>query len=45
MRLQTDQSGRMRGYGYVEFETREMLIEALSYNDAVSLKLLYQNNF
>lgn len=39
MRLQTDQSGRMRGYGYVEFETREMLIEALSYNDAVSLKL------
>ncbi|XP_048238555.1 eukaryotic translation initiation factor 4B-like isoform X1 [Haliotis rufescens] len=34
VRLPTDQ-GRLRGFGYVEFEDRESLIDALTLNDSV----------
>ncbi|ESN93405.1 hypothetical protein HELRODRAFT_194085 [Helobdella robusta] len=33
IRLQTDGMGRMKGFGHVEFQTREMLLEALSFSD------------
>lgn len=36
IKLQTDNSGRLRGFGYVEFETRQMLIDSLAFNDLVS---------
>lgn len=34
VRLPTDQ-GRLRGFGYVEFEDRQSLIDALGLNDEV----------
>ena len=36
MRLPED-AGRFRGFGYVEFETRQALIDALALSDEVSI--------
>ena len=40
MRLPKDQN-KFKGYGYVEFEDRQSLIDALSMADTVSLKHSY----
>lgn len=38
MRL-PNENGRQRGFGYVEFETRTALIEALALNESVCIML------
>jgi RNA recognition motif-containing protein len=40
VRLPED-NGRLRGFGYVQFETREALIDALSMSEEVCYLLLY----
>lgn len=32
--------GRLRGFGYAEFETRQDLVDALTMNELVRLKLI-----
>ena len=39
MRLPED-AGRFRGFGYVEFETRQGLIDALALSDEVGIHIL-----
>ena len=39
MRLPED-AGRFRGFGYVEFETRQALIDALALSDEVSIHFI-----
>lgn len=40
MRLPKE-SNKLRGYGYVEFDDRQSLIDALNLTDAVSLKYFF----
>ena len=39
IRLQKDSSGRSKGFGHIDFETRDMLISAIGLNELVSHQL------
>lgn len=40
IRLTRDESGRLKGYGCVDFEDRESLLEALGFQDQVGLRFV-----